>query len=140
MNIDNCFKEVILTEPQLKDLCKEWRNILRLNQWFINVRLCKQKCFINDNCDGEVEKVLASSKATIKILASEDYKDNYPQDMEKILVHELLHLAFDTFEPNGELKYALMEGVIERLAIVLVDLKRGNSPNLLSSNGEYLAS
>lgn len=49
-----------------------------------------------DGCNGECEWQLKTKIATIRILDPIDYPENLiiEQDMEKTLVHELLHLHF----------------------------------------------
>jgi hypothetical protein len=120
-------EEFVVSDENLQKLCAEWRDRLRLNSWDIAAGVYRASDFVNENCIGENTFDLETGRSVIKVLDSIDYpKDSwFPQDMEVILVHELLHLHFDPFCPEeNTLQHQFMERTIERLAITLVDLKR----------------
>ena len=117
----------IVSQEELEKLCVEWQNILHLQAWDIVVKICRSGEFEDKDCDGENLWELRNCKSFIRILDPIDYKSSsWGYDMEVCLVHELLHLHFMSFEPSDDdgLEHAYMESVIERLASVLVDLKR----------------
>lgn len=118
--------ECIFDLQQLESACIEWQNRLRLAHWDIAIAIARGDDFNIGDSQGEVHYVLASRKATIKILDPIDYpKSPFLQDMEVAVVHELLHLHFATFEPEkGTLQDILMESTIDQLAGTLVQLKR----------------
>lgn len=77
------------------------------------------------NSIGETHKT-----AVIKLLDPEDYDEDFfdePQDHERSLVHELLHLHTTYFEPgqDDDLKDTMHEQAICLIADGLVRLKRG---------------
>ena len=121
------FKNNFLTKDELQELCKEWQDRLRLNAWDIMVNLYRSREFFNENCVGENTYEFKKQESTIRILDPVDFdpNTNFPQDMEVVLVHELLHLLFASFEPeDGTLQHDMMEQTIEQIAKVLVSLKR----------------
>lgn len=116
----------IVDEEKLKELCKEWQERLHLQSWDIVVKIFRAEEFQLKECQGENCWDLRVCKSFIRILDPIDYKSTaWEYDMEVCLVHELLHLHFMSFEPkNDGLEHDYMESVIERLADVLVKLKR----------------
>lgn len=81
------------------------------------------------NNEGLQEALKESRKSVIHIIDPFDYPRNtmFAQDMEQTLVHELLHLHFAPFEPDGEgLASCMMEQTIELLAGILVGQQRTN--------------
>ena len=117
-------EKCIVSEERLKELCVEWRDRLRLNEWDIVVNIYRAREFYNEGCIGENTLELRKAESIIRILDPVDYPENtrFPLDMEQVLVHELLHLLF---APNDKtLQHDFMEQAIDRLAKVLVDMKR----------------
>jgi hypothetical protein len=119
---------VILTEEELRAKCAEWQRILRLQDWDVVVSIDRARDMTLSEVDGECEWTLASKQARIRILDPMDFPPDskWPQDMEQILVHELLHLhfaPFDRFE-RGSLEHVAMEQAIDLIASALVKLKR----------------
>ena len=115
-----------VSQEKLDALCVEWQNILHLQAWDIVVKICRSGEFEDKDCVGENLWDLRVCKSFIRILDPIDYKSSsWGYDMEVCLVHELLHLHFMSFQPKDDgLEHDFMESVIERLASVLVDLKR----------------
>ena len=115
-----------VSQEKLDALCVEWQSILHLQAWDIVVKICRSGEFEDKDCVGENLWDLRVCKSFIRILDPIDYKSSsWGYDMEVCLVHELLHLHFMSFQPKDDgLEHDFMESVIERLASVLVDLKR----------------
>lgn len=115
-----------VSQEKLDALCVEWQSILHLQAWDIVVKICRSGEFEDKDCVGENFWDLRVCKSFIHILDPIDYKSSsWGYDMEVCLVHELLHLHFMSFQPKDDgLEHDFMESVIERLASVLVDLKR----------------
>ena len=115
-----------VSQEKLDTLCVEWQSILHLQAWDIVVKICRSGEFEDKDCVGENLWDLRVCKSFIRILDPIDYKSSsWGYDMEVCLVHELLHLHFMSFQPKDDgLEHDFMESVIERLASVLVDLKR----------------
>ena len=117
----------IVTEGQLKTLCKEWQERLRLQAWDVKTGIYRERNFCGPERQGENEYNLATGTSLIRILDPADYPESkFKQDMEVTLVHELLHLVFAPFEPDDdkELEHKFMERAICQLSGVLVELKR----------------
>jgi len=75
------------------------------------------------NCSPSVNKKMAQ----IRIVTPSDYDNpEWPQDVEKTLVHELLHLHTMSFTEEQPSKYPLMleEQMVDALALAFVGLKR----------------
>lgn len=121
---------VILTEDELRAKCAEWQKILRLQDWIVNVSIYRERDMNNKGCCGEVEWTLEKRMASIRILDPVDYPDGTmeEQDMERTLVHELLHLHLAPFQPDreDELRYCALEQAIDAISRGLVQLKRSN--------------
>jgi hypothetical protein len=112
-----------MTEQELTPLCAEWQKTLRLQDWKIIVRIRKMRD-IPEAAQGCVDWTWEHKEAVISIVDPVDYPPDsaWKQDMEKTLVHELLHLHFPEEEEN---KYhTQVEQGIELTACALVDLKR----------------
>jgi hypothetical protein len=83
------------------------------------------------NPSGFVRWAIEKKAAVIRILKADDYESSVsiPQDMERSVVHELLHLHFATVSPDEHpLAQIAQEQAINAIAQTLVDLKRGGQP------------
>lgn len=121
------YKEVILTEVELRQKCAEWQKVLRLEDWDVKVKL-KRGRDLELGGAGECGWTIEKKQALIKITDSADYPPDciIPQDMERTLVHELLHLhfaPFDDFE-SGTAEDTATEQAIHFISCALVDLAR----------------
>ena len=118
----------ILTAEELQEVCAEWKRRLRLDAWDIVINLYRQREFFSEEeCVGENTYDLRKCESVIRIIDPLDYPTNtrFPLDMEVVVVHELLHLLFATFEPEEKtLSHDMWEQTIERLAKALVCTKR----------------
>ena len=113
----------------LQKCCAEWQHILRLDHWDIYVGIQRKTAFEHDEAQGEISYNYATGDAIIKILDPIDWPTTcVNQDMEKTLVHELLHLQFAPCEPpeSDHLQCLLWERSIESTAIAMIRLKRQN--------------
>lgn len=116
--------EVIFKEDELKSRLAEWQKILRLQDWIIDVSICRERDMrLSDNC-GECEWNLYKKMAWIRILDPVDYPPDSmkPQDMELTLVHELLHLHLAPLDDDK--KDIAIEQAIEAISGGLVDVHR----------------
>lgn len=115
-----------MTQKQLTSLCREWQAQLRLQDWEVEINLCRVG-EISDNRAGEVTTITAKQTAKINIL----HPDCYPttsievQDIERTIVHELLHLSFALVDDVVGLQNTLYEQAIHKTACALVAIKRG---------------
>ena len=120
-------EEYIFNLNRLEELLVEWKSILHLEQWDIELRRSRQKDFLEGDSQGEIDFNRVECQAIIRILDPIDWVDTpFKQDMEKTLVHELLHIIYADFEPedSNSLQYTLWHRSIDSTARVLVSLKR----------------
>ena len=112
-------RECILDLKELNKLGDEWKIVLGLENWQIVLMLVKGREI--EGLQGQCEWSLAGREALIKILQHDNYDaDFYAHDMEKVLVHELLHCVFGD---KNEYDVGLEQN-IDLLANALVGLKR----------------
>lgn len=119
---------------RMNTLLEEWQERLNLQGWDIAFQICSRD---DMETDGEAEVKVRTSvqRALIRILSPEEYRkheehpDLFPQDMERSLVHELLHIQMIGFaDPeSGSTEDLLLENHIENMSKVLVGLKRERS-------------
>ena len=120
-------EEHLFNIDRLEELLEEWKSILHLEQWNIELRRSRQIDFLEEDNQGEITFNKVECQAIIRILDHIDWVDTpFKQDMEKTLVHELLHLIYADFEPedSNSLQYTLWHRSIDSMARVLVSLKR----------------
>ncbi|MBF1041752.1 MAG: hypothetical protein HXK92_08965 [Lachnospiraceae bacterium] len=115
------------TEKTVDDLCRKWQTLLRLRDWDIHVELFSAREFSEEDRQGEVFYDISTGQAIIHLLDVDAKLDTpFPYDLEKVLVHELLHLHFAIFEPEKEdsLRHDLWERTVEKMAQVMLRLHR----------------
>lgn len=108
-----------MSDEDLKHICREWQSRLGLAHWRIDVRTVRG-VEIDDAC-GQVDFKPDKECALIRIKSPDDYHGYYPQDIEQTIVHELLHIVFDTVSGVDGIFY---EQAIDRTARAFVRLKR----------------
>ncbi len=121
-------KGAILTQEALEERSAYWQKVLRLQDWNIQAVVVRRRDMELECVQGECEPQLSNKRATIRLLDPVDYlPDNeWPQDMERTLVHELLHLHMEPFCYDLEgVENGLMEQAICCIADGLVALHRG---------------
>lgn len=112
---------------RLEELLEEWKSILHLEQWDIELIISQQKNFLGGDSQGEITFNKVECSAIIRILDPVDWVNiPFNQDMEMTLVHELLHIIYADFEPedSNSLQYTLWHRSIDSTARALVSLKR----------------
>lgn len=112
---------MVVSADELNTLCAEWQDRLRLGDWNLGTRKSHK---IEDNKAAHVEWFKAEREARIEVLHEDAYPDNcmLKQDMERDIVHELLHLVL--IEWDCEEHYGPQEWAINQIASALVALKR----------------
>jgi hypothetical protein len=123
-------------EGELPALLALWQKTLRLQDWDVDVSIVPQDEMEDASHRGEIEYEVALNDAIVRLLRPEDY-DNEWYDMEKTLVHELLHLKFSMFdEAISKHKYldTPLEVAVDTTARTLVDLAR-QTPGFYSPLG-----
>jgi len=123
-------EEALLSEEELKQLCVEYQEILRLQDWRNKIRIMRGYEFDNEDAEGQVKYTLSRKEALIYILDHVDYESThaFPQDMEVTLVHELIHLHFAEVSDRcekAEVDITVpLEQAIHCLAEAIVTLRR----------------
>lgn len=89
-------QEVIFNQSQLEDKCVEWKKILRLQDWIVDLKIARERDFVLKDANAEISLNEEHKLAFVKILDPVDFDIDQlsPQDMEESLVHELLHIHF----------------------------------------------
>ena len=128
-------KEVILTLDQLKELCKEWQETLRLQDFDFIIEIVEAHNL--GSCTALSTTDLKNKWVYIRFVKPEHYRvlDRAdPYDMELSLVHELGHVHYRMAgRADGECSEA-EECMIERYAQALVALLRAASPPSLDGH------
>ena len=121
----------IYTEPQLNELCKSYQELLRLQDWKIEVQLVDQRHMPNNH--GMVEMQHKKQYALIKIPTADTWTAGFAfieQDMHATLIHEMVHILFAAIHPDqlntnikgDDLEYDIFEFAIHRLSMALQQL------------------
>lgn len=81
------------------------------------------------SCDYQIE----TDTALIRVCHPSDHDPATctPMDIERVLVHELLHIPFEYFKPSNResMEFRMWEQAIEKTALALVTLNRGERPD-----------
>lgn len=127
-------KEFICTRSKLERLLSEWQKRLRLQDWDIEIKLVRSR-ELPDHAQASLWTNHDHRMAEITIIEPADYQggEEWPQDMEASMVHELVHLCW-WFLPTidheqDSIRYSLEEQAVETLALSLIDLRRKNDKN-----------
>lgn len=117
-----------IEESELPALLEEWKKILRLQDWDIIAKIVPLSEMAKEENQGQNDYLFQSHQACIRILRPDDYgKADFPQDMERVLVHELCHILFSFADPYIESNPVLSdyhEAAVDNFARVLVPLVR----------------
>lgn len=117
-----------IDEKELQTLCQEWQERLGLGHWQVVVKI--KRYYDMDNYQGSNLFTYSKMQSVIKIIHPDDWDPDCMcnQDMEKTLVHELLHILLHplaaSIKDDDYLKQDILEQIIETLSRALVDLKR----------------
>lgn len=119
-----------MTNKELQRLTKFWQKVLRLQDWELEVRITRGRDMADDGHQGECHYIQSLKQAKILIVDPIDYPSEAwePQDIERTLCHELLHLHFAPFyseKSEDDPERTAQEQAIEILARAYVNLKRG---------------
>jgi hypothetical protein len=122
----------LLSVNELEALLFEWQNQLCLTEWDIALKIVRRSEFGEEDNQADITYNESTGQGIIRILDPVDW-DNalFNQDMEKGLVHELLHLMWRDFEPDDEesREHVLWHRRLEATARIMVALKRRGGIN-----------
>ena len=117
-----------LTSDWVK-LVNEWVECLRLTDWDIKAAInCKPEEMSEMGVAGCVDYNEVCKAARIELIDPQYYGNRIvPLDLEKTLIHELLHLKLSLIADNvDELQERYVHQIIDDLAKALVKAKRMN--------------
>lgn len=121
-------QEVIFTHDELRAKCAEWQQVLRLQDWTVDLNIKRGREFVTKDSNAEVGLNEQHKSAFIAIMDPVDYDPDQrrPQDMERDLVHELLHIHFWTLtRGNDDTNIEIAEEqAINMIAEGLIQLSR----------------
>ena len=113
------------SSEELQSAAEEWQKILRLSDWKVNAAIVRGGGMnLEPENIGRCRPVLCNKSATLAVIDPQDYDPQscFPLDHEQVLVHELLHLHFESFWKK---KHKVdMEQAIECISSALVKAKR----------------
>lgn len=105
-------------EPEARMLLKEWQERLRLQDWIVDVSICRKDEMILAEKAAEIEMNFEQKTAIIRLLDGKDMPQEetiLEECHEKTLIHELLHLHFDLVNDalgkNQTVKDVLHQGI-----------------------------
>ena len=128
-------KMFIDDETELKQLLTEWKERLALSDWCIYARFCTPDEFSDTNNAGQCSTDWVNKNAVI-LLRRPDCTPSgqiQRQAQEAVLIHELLHCKFMSFENNHALiedaafevtQHGLLEDMAKALYCAKYSLKR----------------
>lgn len=123
----NGIKEYIVSPEELLVLADEWRYALGLQNWTIKIVFLKAQEMPTEGAQATVEVALPIRGAVISFVEPDNYVGNFPYNMEQALIHELLHIKFESFmhkfKPKST-KGILYEQEVDAMATILYNLKR----------------
>ncbi|MBY9081004.1 hypothetical protein KIH86_07615 [Paenibacillus sp. HN-1] len=120
-------ESVIYSEEQLREKCAEWQKILRLQDWVVVTGITRERDMNLKNCNANISINLDHRSANIQLIDPVDYDPDelFPQDMEKHLVHELLHIHLFPMTKSYEGIMAMFEEqAINMIADSIITLYR----------------
>lgn len=106
-----------------------WQGSLRLQDWVVKASIKRAEHMRTENAAGCCSAIVRLREASIQLLDPIDWhSEDWTQDHEQCLVHELLHLYFQPFmqerDVDGEI---FQEQAIDAIAWALVRERRGNT-------------
>jgi len=119
--------QVAVSQSDVDRWLHVWQNRLALDEWKIEARIVRQND-LNPDTLGNLKWNSLHHTATIKVLDPRDYDmppAQIPQDMERTVVHELVHLELAVLPRDGSPK--VEERVVNRVTEALLGLDRGEN-------------
>ena len=121
-----------MDDANIRNMLPAWKDLLGLGHWDIRARFASMKEL--GSSQARVIFSLPWEKATVLVLRPEDYSsppcsEEATQDVEQSIVHELLHIVFGPIMEDSDgdtMRDTLVEQALDRVARVLVSLKRGS--------------
>jgi hypothetical protein len=91
-----------MTEEQLQERLAHWQRVLKLQDWTVFVVIARDHEMDEESNAGEIDVKLAQRIAKIWLRDPIDYTGRQwvPIDLERVLVHEMLHIHFEALWPK----------------------------------------
>lgn len=114
-------------DEELQAACAEWQKRLRLQDWIVVSEIVRARDMENEGAAAEVKHFIKPKRAYIGIRDSIDFPEGvFEQDMERDLVHELIHLYLAPLHTDETDE--TVEQIVECLAHSFVTLHREKLP------------
>ncbi len=120
-------QQTIVTQAQVNRWVKLWQGRLALDEWKIDARIVRAQD-LNPDTLGNLKWNAANRTAIIKVLNPADYDlapTEIPADIERTVVHELVHLELSALPRNGS--KMVEESVVNKMTEALLGLDRGEN-------------
>jgi hypothetical protein len=120
-------RQTIVTQAQVDRWLQIWQKRLALDDWKIEAHIVRQNDLNRDTL-GNLKWSASGHTATIKVLDPLDYDMPaalIPSDIERTVVHELVHLELSVLPRNGS--KLVEERVVNRMTEALLGLDRGDN-------------
>ena len=117
--------DTLICADELDRYLSKWVKILGLEKWDIRARITRADKMNLDDCAGENNYNKVDRQSIIHLRDPNDWPcEDFSYDMEKVLVHELLHLTFSLLDTRGGTIDTLQHRIINDLAVALVKANR----------------
>lgn len=116
-----------VTQGQVDSWLRLWQGRLALDDWRVEAQIVRQSD-LNADTLGNLKWNARTRTASIKVLDPRDYDmpaTQIPADMERTVVHELIHLELSVLPRNGSKR--VEEQVVNRMTEALLGLDRGDN-------------
>ena len=117
-----------LTLADVTDMVARWQRRLELQDWYVEVRFGRARELEGDWHAGLCTYELSQRWAKLTLREPGDYPPNatVPEDTERTVIHELLHLHFAPFHAkDGTPADVAQEQAINAISRAFVSLARG---------------
>ena len=119
--------EPVVTQTRVDQWLQIWQKRLALAEWKIQAHIVRQSD-LNPDTLGNLKWSSQDHSASIKVLDPRDYDmpaEQIAADMERTVVHELVHLELSVLPRNGSRK--VEEQVVNRMTEALLSLDHGEA-------------
>jgi len=117
----------VVSQVRVDGWLRVWQSRLALDDWKIDAHIVRQTD-LNPDTLGNLKWNSLHHTATIKVLDPRDYDmpaEQIPQDIERTVVHELVHLELSVLPRDSSPK--VEERVVNRMTEALLNLDRGEN-------------
>lgn len=119
--------QTIVSQAQVDRWLQIWQKRLALDDWTIEAHIVRQDDLNHDTL-GNLKWSASGHTATIKVLNPLDYDmpaTQIPSDIERTVLHELVHLELSVLPRNGS--RLVEEQVVNRVTEALLQLDHGDN-------------